>query len=130
MKVVDLNGKSSKWKMTHSEGRGHRSKLHLSARAMLKKLYPTVLILEEVTINPRFGEALYLDFYIPLHQLCVEVHGQQHYKYSTMFHSSRADFLSQRKRDATKEEWCDINNIYFVALPYSEGIDEWRAKFG
>jgi len=96
---------------------------------MLKELYPTVHILEEVTINPRFGEALYLDFYIALHKICVEVHGEQHYKFSTLFHSSSAAFLLGRKNDATKETWCEINKIQFIALPYNEDVDEWRTKF-
>ena len=92
MRVVDLDGNASVWKI-----KGHivknndsrpRSKHHLKARALLKEMFPTCQLIEEVSIAPRKGEVLYLDFYIPLHSLCVEVHGEQHYKFIPHYHGN------------------------------------------
>ena len=83
MRVIDLNGEYSNWKITghipKANDKRLRSQYHLKARSLLKEIYPTCPILEEVPISIRRSETLFLDFYIPLHSLCVEVHGEQHY---------------------------------------------------
>ena len=81
-------------------------------------------ILEEVPIKPR-GITQYIDFYINQIKLAIEVHGQQHYKFNTMFHASAQDFLNQRKKDSDKKEWCEINNITYIELPYNKKVEEW-----
>ncbi|NVM35777.1 MAG: hypothetical protein HWN81_09290 [Candidatus Lokiarchaeota archaeon] len=102
-----------------------RSQLHVNARKILYDLFPTIQILEEVPINPRSGKTQFLDFYINKIKLAVEVHGQQHYKFNTMFHASAQDFINQRKNDADKKEWCELNNITYIELPYNEKEEEW-----
>lgn len=32
------------------------------------------------------------------------------------------------KRDNEKKEWCELNNIQLVELPYNEDINEWRKR--
>ena len=132
MRVVDLDGSASVWKI-----KGHivknndsrpRSKHHLKARALLKEMFPTCQLIEEVSITPRKGEVLYLDFYVPLHSLCVEVHGEQHYKFIPHYHGSMMGFAKSKKRDREKEEWCELNGIRIVELPFSEEEDEWRKR--
>ena len=105
-----------------------RSKLHLKARTILKDIFPTVQILEEVAAPITRTEKLFFDFYINTVKLVVEVHGQQHYKFNTLFHSSAQDFANQRKRDRRKAEWCEYNNITYVELPYNEDEDQWRFR--
>ena len=63
-----------------------RSKYHVRARNLLKEMYHSYRILEEVklpgsTLSHRKG-VLFLDFLIPQISLAVEVHGQQHYEYT------------------------------------------------
>jgi|TARA_Y100000361_G_C10957272_1_gene236924 hypothetical protein len=132
MRVVDLDGNASVWKI-----KGHivknndsrpRSKHHLKARALLKEMFPTCQLIEEVSIAPRKGEVLYLDFYIPLHSLCVEVHGEQHYKFIPHYHGNMMGFAKSKKRDREKEEWCELNGIRIVELPFSEEEYDWRNR--
>jgi len=131
MNVKDLDGNISRWKLTgHTVGiqnREGRSKYHLSARQLLRKVYPTLQILEEVGIQIRQGTTCYLDFFLPLIKTCVEVHGEQHYKFIPFFHTNKIDFLRQLGRDRDKEEWCNINNISFIVLKYDE-LDKWKEQ--
>jgi len=131
MNVTDLDGKTSKLKLmgytVGIQNRDSRSKYHIAARKLLKEKYPTLQILEEVSIKIRQGETLYLDFYIPILNYAIEVHGEQHYKFSPHFHGSHMGYLKQLKRDREKNEWCEINNIEFTVLAYDE-LDEWNAQ--
>ena len=132
MKIRGLDGQVHNWKLhgyvvRASESRP-RSKLHLKARSILKDIFPTVQILEEVAAPITRTEKLFFDFYINTVKLVVEVHGQQHYKFNTMFHTSAQDFANQRKRDRRKAEWCEYNNITYVELPYNEDEDQWRIR--
>lgn len=129
MIIKDLTGVSHNLKLgnvnIHSQ-RSVRSDLHVKARELLKEIYPTVQILEEIPIPVRKSETLYFDFFIPLLSLCVEVHGSQHYVFNQFFHKSQADFLKQKKNDRDKEEFCRINSFELVILPYNKTPDEWR----
>ena len=132
MKTRGLDGQVHNWKLhgyvvRASESRP-RSKLHLKARTILKDIFPTVQILEEVAAPITRTEKLFFDFYINTVKLVVEVHGQQHYKFNTLFHSSAQDFANQRKRARRKAEWCEYNNITYVELPYNEDEDQWRFR--
>lgn len=127
MFVEDLEGNVAEWKMNGKEvvlDRRPRSALHRAARELIKKKFPTLLVLEEVSIKPRPRQVLYLDFYLPLRKLAIEVHGEQHYKFNSLFHSSASDFLQQRKNDKQKTEWCDINGIELIVLSYNQE-DNW-----
>ena len=128
MNVIDLDGNTSRLKLTGYtigiNNRDSRSKYHLSARQLLKEKHPTLQILEEVSIKIRKGETLYLDFFIPLLNHAIEVHGQQHYKFSPFFHGSHMEYLKQLKRDREKKEWCEINNVEFTVLAYDE-MENW-----
>jgi hypothetical protein len=35
------------------------------------------------------------------------------------------NFLKSQKRDREKQEWCEINNIKYISLPYNNET-EWR----
>lgn len=136
MKVIGINGKEYLWNLSKynvfDNDSRKRSKYHLRARAILKELFNSYRILEEVklpgsTLRHR-KSVLYLDFYIPNLNLAVEVHGQQHYEYSPFFHKSKADFLKSKARDEDKIEWCELNDIKLITLKYSESDDEWRQR--
>ena len=132
MKIRGLDGQIHNWKLhgyvvRASESRP-RSKLHLKARSILKDIFPTVQILEEVAAPITRTEKLFFDFYLNTVKLVVEVHGQQHYKFNTMFHTSAQDFANQRKRDRRKAEWCEYNNITYVELPFNEKVTEWKSR--
>lgn len=128
MLITDLDGNSHNWLLTGNMAKGkinNRSSLHLNARELISKVYPTLQILEEVPINLRRGETLYLDFYLPLKKVCFETHGEQHYKFVQFYHNNMLNFLKSQKRDREKQEWCEINNIKYIVLPYNESLDLW-----
>lgn len=128
MDVIDLDGNTQKWSLTGYIAKGslgNKSSLHINARALIKKLFPTFQILEEVPIPLRKSETLYLDFYLPLSRICIEVHGQQHYEFSAFFHGNKMNFLKHQKRDRDKKEWCSLNGIKLLELPYDEQ-DHWE----
>jgi hypothetical protein len=101
-----------------------RSSLHKKARKLLQQVYDTEVILEEVTIPVDIGYNLYLDFYIPLYKIAIEVHGKQHYEFCQRFHKDLLGFAKHKKRDTDKSEWCRINSINLIILPYNE-VKEW-----
>jgi hypothetical protein len=106
----------------------HKSSYHTSARTLIKSIYPTMQILEEVPIHIRKTEILYLDFYIPLIKKCIEVHGEQHYKFVAHYHANKFAFLKAQKRDREKQQWCELNGIQHIELPYYENTSEWTKR--
>ena len=66
MLIKDLDGNNLNWLLTGNiaYGSANKSELHLRARDLLKKEFPTLQILEEVSIPLRRGVTLYMDFYI------------------------------------------------------------------
>jgi hypothetical protein len=131
-RVVGFDNKQHKFnfsKNKHRSGHKNKSSLHLEARQIIKELYPSYSLYEEVTLpgSKKLGRQslLYADFFIPDLMLIVEVHGQQHYSYSSFFHKDAMDFLKSKQRDKDKIEWCDLNDIQIVILPYNER-KEWK----
>lgn len=131
MRVVDLDGHYNDWSLKGYIAKGrlqNKSSLHIQARDLLLQLFPTLQILEEVPINPRKSETLYLDFYLPLIKTCVETHGEQHFKFVPFYHNNMMNFIKSKKRDNDKKEWCDINDIKYIDLSYNESIEVWKEK--
>jgi hypothetical protein len=134
LKVIGINGKEYVWNLSKYDVKANntrkRSKYHLRARSLLKEIYHSYRILEEVklpgsTATHRKG-VLYLDFYIPQIKKAFEVHGQQHYDFSPFFHKSKADFVLSQAKDEDKIEWCRLNDIDIVILKYSDNDQQWR----
>lgn len=130
MLVHDLDGNSSNWLLTGNSAHArmlNKSKLHLRARQLLNKIYPTLQVLEEIPIHVRRSDVLYLDFYIPMIKKCIEVHGEQHYKFIGHYHGNRLNFLKAKKRDNEKKDWCELNNIEHIELRFDQTDEEWQA---
>jgi hypothetical protein len=131
MNVTSLDGDNISWGLTGHISKGriqNKSSYHLQARELLSSLYPTLQILEEVGAPIKKGQVLYLDFYLPLLKWCVEVHGEQHYKFVPYYHGNMMSFLKSQKKDKEKKEWCELNGIKYIELPYSENINEWKER--
>ena len=97
------------------------SGLHLSARKLLKSRFPFSTIYEEVQL---LGTGLIADFFIPDLSVLVEVHGEQHYKFVKRFHKTKAGFKKSQLRDQKKKDWCELNDIIFIELPFDK-VDDW-----
>ena len=132
MKIRDLNNEAHTWKLNGyviaANDMRPRSKLHLTARELLTELFPTVQVLEEVLVPLTRYEKAYVDFYINTIKLVIEVHGQQHYRFNSLFHTSAQDFANQKKKDRRKKEWCEYNNITYIELPYNESKEKWKSR--
>lgn len=130
MKVLGLDGKFHIWSLLNHRVLGDdvrpRSELHLKARALLKRLYPTEPLLEEVFLPGSLG--LFADFYLPKRGMVVESSGEQHYRYVSHFHQNKAGFAQSQKRDANKCRWCELNKLTLVELPYNEDIEQWKLR--
>ena len=129
MLIKDLDGNNLNWLLTGNVayGTANKSELHLRARMLLKEEYPTLQILEEVSMPLRKGVTLYMDFYLPLKKICVEVHGEQHYKFIPFYHTTKLNFLKAKKRDNDKREWCEQNDITYIELPFNENVEQWKS---
>lgn len=131
MQIKDLDGNIQKWQLLGGIAHGsvqNKSALHLLARSLIHDLFPTMQILEEVPIPLRRSETLYLDFYIPLLKRTIEVHGEQHYKFVPFYHNNLLGFLRHKKRDQEKKEWCELNGISYIELPFNENQEEWLSR--
>ena len=130
MKVKGLDGKTYVWsfygQMPDISDERKRSELHLRARNILKELYPVDRILEEVYLPGSTG--LYADFWLPLRNKIVEVHGEQHYKFVPFFHGTMLNFLSSKANDNKKRQWCELNGIIEVELPFNESDEQWKSR--
>jgi len=129
MLVRDLDNNSHNWHLTGNMAHGkieNKSSLHIRARKLLTIRYPTLQILEEVPIPLRKSETLFLDFYIPLIKQCIEIHGEQHYKFIPHYHTNMLGFIKHKKRDRDKVSWCELNSIQYIELPFDKSDSEWE----
>ena|SRR5690606_7025464 len=130
MKFISTNGREykinirpSKWKRRSKEE--CKSHIQWNVGQILDELYPSDIILEEFCMP---GDNLYIDFFIPRIKLAVEVHGQQHFQYSSFFHSTKQKFNESVARDNRKREWCKINGVDLKVIRFDDSDEEIRNK--
>ena len=130
MKVQNLSGKITNWSLTgySTNKKKGKSDLHLKARKLLKEVYKSTSLLEEISIPIDSGITLFLDFYLPLFHKAFEVMGQQHFSYSSFFHGSIENFKRSKSNDSKKLEWCELNGITLIYLNFDESEEEWKQK--
>ena len=132
MKVVGLNGREYNLdtKKFLISTRIRRSFYHLLARDLVVDIFHPYQVLEEVTLpgSSNKKSKLALDFLIPSCTMGIEVHGEQHFKYTPFFHKSKIGFAQAKRRDLDKKEWCRINDIKLVELRWDEDPEFWREK--
>lgn len=108
MNVIGLDGKIYKWNPHKSERVfASSSSYHEKARGLIKRMFPFDIILEEVDLagtRTRAHDILRADFYIPKLKIVIEVHGEQHYSYSKLFHGDVSEFKRSQLKDQNKEK--------------------------
>lgn len=104
-----------------------KSSLHKRAYVLLKELFPSDPIFQEVYL-PGAGPSLYLDLFLNRRLLAVECQGKQHFEQVSFFQKNRLEFAKSKFRDTVKRSWCELNNITLVELPYDEDDDQWRSR--
>jgi hypothetical protein len=130
MKVIGLDNKEYTINIVRYNNQSATcSSLHLRARKLLAQLFPYEQIYEEVTLPGIKTEInnrpLILDFYIHFYRIAVEVQGEQHYGFSKFFHTNKLEFFRAKKLDNLKKQWCGINSISLIELPYDETDEQW-----
>jgi hypothetical protein len=70
--------------------------------------------------NPKTNKKLPFDFFIPKHNLIIEYHGEQHYKKTGYFEKRAGGLEGLQYRDKIKKEFCNINNISYIAISYED----------
>ena len=136
MKIIGLDGKERSWNLSKYKNSKNssspRSQYHIKARKLLRDIFPRDKILEEVSLPGSNTDTrksiLFADFFIPNRSLMVEVHGQQHYEYTSFYHKKKINFYKAQARDRDKLEWCCLNDIRVVVLKYSDGLEEWERQ--
>lgn len=59
----------------------------------------------------------------------IEYNGRQHYEWIQFFHKTKEEFDKQLLRDKNVREYCKINNILFIEVPYTLGTLEKVSDF-
>ena len=72
--------------------------------------------------NCKHINELPFDFYLPDYNICIEYHGEQHYKPINWF-GGISVFDKLIKRDKIKEKYCVDNKIKLVIIPYNMDIN-------
>jgi uncharacterized Zn-finger protein len=60
------------------------------------------------------------DGYSKENKIAFEYHGYQHYIFPNRWHKTKEIFEVAQKRDGLKEEYCVLNNIKLIIIPYTE----------
>lgn len=67
----------------------------------------------------RLENNLEFDFFIPSIKIAIEFDGIQHFKPVKHFGGKKA-FIDQKKRDETKNKYCEDKDIFLIRIPYTE----------
>lgn len=65
------------------------------------------------------GYPLEIDIYNDNLKIGIEYNGEQHYRFTPVFHQTIDKFKLQTHRDAIKRFLCKENGIYLITVPYS-----------
>lgn len=133
MKVVGLNGREYNLDLKkYSAQKSKCSYYHKMARDLLHEIFSGYNIYEEVKLpgstDPSKKSVLYLDFLIPNDRIGIEVHGEQHFKFTPFFHKTKVEFLQAKARDRAKVQWCETNNLTLIELRWDDSVDYWRQQ--
>ncbi|MFA5586885.1 MAG: hypothetical protein WDA02_10280 [Saccharofermentanales bacterium] len=70
---------------------------------------------------------LSFDFYLPLHNTCIEYDGIQHFKPIKIF-GGETELKKTKLRDQIKTDYCKNNNIKLIRIKYNEDINKILLK--
>ena len=91
-----------------------RSKGQFKLGQLLQEFYGSHAIILEDFILPE--TKLSLDFFLPHYKLAFEMQGIQHFQFSKFFHGDITGYIKQKKRDANKRHWCELNEIVLFEI--------------
>lgn len=80
-------------------------------------------------INESTGRVLRYDIEVVDLKLIIEVHGQQHYRYTPLWHKTEQIFKEMQERDRYKKEFAQNNGFEFLEISYLMEIDYKYIEF-
>jgi hypothetical protein len=95
------------------------SKLENKVEKFLKLEFPNFLVRKNYYVSFNNSKLLF-DFVIPELKIAIEVQGEQHYTFNTMFHKDRTSLVKQQYRDTLKTQWCDENDYKLLEIHFSK----------
>ena len=90
-----------------------RSKLQFQVKQFLKPFWLAQIVYEEF---PVYGTQLKVDILNATMKIAIEVHGPQHESFHYFHNKNRFVFLEGLGRDASKEEWLELNKFKLVII--------------
>ena len=92
---------------------------------VIRSIYAApAMILEEFPIPE---ERLFLDFYMPHHNLAFEYQGQHHDQFNRFFHGDKSGFDKSKKRDERKRQWCVLNSVVLIEVRDNLAAEQLQA---
>lgn len=78
------------------------------------------------------GALLEYDIAIKDKKILIEYNGEQHYRFTKLFHETKKDFVAQQRRDVLKQELAKEHGYKFVVIRFDEPLieDYLVAKIG
>ena len=75
-------------------------------------------------INPKTGQYLRFDFYVPKYNCCIEYDGEQHFS-NQCFNGiskqkSEDEFIKTQQHDLFKNQYCFSHSIPIIRIPYTQ----------
>lgn len=74
--------------------------------------------------NPKTNRCLEIDCFNEELMLCVEYHGEQHYKFPNRYHLNETEFKEQVYRDVWKKETLKNMGYSVIIVPYDVPYDD------
>lgn len=94
------------------------SDFQFKVKQFLKPFWQTHVVAEELLMA---GTRSKIDLFNSTKKVAIECDGKQHLVYSDFMHQkSRSNYLAQKRRDAAKERWCELNGISLVRIKESD----------
>lgn len=121
-KVIIQKPKTKKFKLNKEVSNGERIITRYLKAHNIEYYYDKTF---NDLVNPKTNSHLYMDFYLPEYNICIEFNGAQHYKYIPKYHgddSFRGKILlkNQQFRDGYKRVYCFKKKIRLLTISYTQ----------
>ena len=73
--------------------------------------------------NKKGTDTLTFDFYIPFYNMVIEYDGEHHFKPIKGW-GGEEKFITTQQNDCIKNDYCKLNNITLLRLPYTYTEDD------
>ena len=103
------------------------SRLATVCKQMFDAMYDNVLTEHQFPITVEINgvnRTLYPDIIIEDIKLAIEIHGEQHRKFSKLYHGTEANFLDQLDRDNAKKLWLINNGYRYKAIEATNNFEK------